>query len=481
MDFITALKKSNTNGLIYAFSTLSIEMFNKVECLKTLQYPVIRFGKRQTCNVILTGWDILNIEYLSVLNSNDDRQSKDKPPISVLVGLYRNYEDETQREMQQLKGDSNGIFRAILGMTSEQFKYQNLGWIFERLNRNYYILVEGENFPHRVEIDVDAITSEVFGLSAQDYIAVFVILMWLCMQHPDPLSAPEQLYSHKESTVLTMKNLSKLIEYYSCTYQELRTSPLGKQLLYSKPFIQTKRSGYLMSSMFSLAMTLANGLYWLVRDYYKKMGTQKFIDNFGLLFEDYIIDLADRYCKREEWQQLPKTKEKGADFLFSFNSVQMLVEAKSALIQLDTMQQTPNDDAIRKYYDNTIRKAYSQLESSFQRMFSDGNETAIKIILLYDEFSNTAILEESLRDLFYNDPRCFVITIREFEIMLYLHNNDPQMQTVILEQMCRGKQSEQGRVNFGSILQEKHLLDNPHMQNDMDFFTSILEHFRSQF
>ena len=481
MDLIGALKRINTNGLICVFSKLSIEMFDKVEWYTTLQYPVIRYGKHQICSIALTGWDVLNIEYLSVLHSNDDRHATRQPSPAIIVSLYRDFENESQREMPQLKGDLDGIFRAILGMTSEQFKYQNLGWIFEKFNRNYYILVAGENFLHRAEIDVDDITRAVFELSAQDYIAVFVILMWLCKQDPAPLTAPEELYRKKEATVLTKKNLSKLVEYYSCTYQDLRDSPLGKQLLYSKPFIQTKRSGYLMSSMFSLAMTLANGLYWLVRDYYRKMGTQKFIDTFGLLFEDYIIDLADRYCKREEWQQLPKSKKKGADFLFFFDGVQMLIEAKSALIQLDTMQQTPNDDAIRKYYDNTIRKAYSQLESSFQAMFSDEDAAVVKVILLYDEFSNTSILEESLRDLFYNGPKCFVMTIREFEILLYLHKNDPQLRATVLEQMCSVNQSEQERVNFGAILQKMQLLDNPHMQNDMDYFTALLEHFRSLF
>lgn len=480
MDIIGAIKKINTNSLIYEFSKLSIEMFHKNECLMTLRYPVIRNGRRQICNVALAGWDILSIEYLSVMFSNDYRSSAAPPSPAELVSLYRSHENDVQRDMPQLKGNLAEIFRMILGMTSEQFKYQNLSWIFEKFNRNYHILIAGHNYEHRATIDVDAITQEIFGLSAKDYVALLVILIWLCMQHPDPLTAPESLYKTKSASILTQENLSNLISYYSCSYSELRSSPLGKQLLYSKPFIQTQRSGYLMSSIYSLLMMLANGLYWLVRDYYKNLGTQKFIDNFGLLFEDYVIDLANQYCDSGEWRQLPKARQKGADFLFSFDGVQMIVEAKSALIQLDTMQQTPNDDAIKKYYDNTIRKAYAQLESSCHALFADTDEKVIKVILLYDEFSNTSILEQSLPELFSPESNCFVMTIREFEIFLFLHRNNHDMQKEIITQIQKASYSKDSRVSFGSILSEMTLFDNMHLRADMDYFSMLLEHFRCQ-
>ena len=76
MDIIGALKKINTNGLIYEFSKLSIEMFHKNECLMTLRYPVIRNGRRQICNVALAGWDILSIE-MTKFNDYLNEQMKD--------------------------------------------------------------------------------------------------------------------------------------------------------------------------------------------------------------------------------------------------------------------------------------------------------------------------------------------------------------------------------------------------------------------
>ena len=169
------------------------------------------------------------------------------------------------------------------------------------------------------------------------------MIFWLCSHHPDPLSAPESLYCRKENTILTTDNITKFIEFYSCSYKELREHSLEKQLLYSKPFIKTQRHGaYLAVSIYLIAMMVGNGLYWLVRDYYFRQHTQKFVNAFGLLFEDYIKDLALNYCKPSEYKVLSAGAKKGADFLFDLGVLQLLVESKSSLLKLDVKQQVPN-------------------------------------------------------------------------------------------------------------------------------------------
>lgn len=42
------------------------------------------------------------------------------------------------------------------------------------------------------------ITNELFGLTAEELLAVEWIIWWLCSIHPDPLSAPEELYRKKK-------------------------------------------------------------------------------------------------------------------------------------------------------------------------------------------------------------------------------------------------------------------------------------------
>ena len=157
--------------------------------------------------------------------------------------------------------------------------------------------MKATHFKHHGVIDVDSVISKVFGCTVDDYIALLVLLWWLCTVTPSPLSASERLYRKKNSTVFTKDNLRKLIEHYSCSYSDLRTSVLKSQLLISKPFVRTEQCGiYYSASVHLVHMMIANGLYWAVRDYYYSIRNFGFPGDFGSLFEDYIKDLATNGC-----------------------------------------------------------------------------------------------------------------------------------------------------------------------------------------
>lgn len=477
-NFVSEVKKINTDGLIYKFSEISIEMFKNNQCMRKVEIPVIHYGKRQKLTVQLSAWDIPNIAFLSVKESNDYRQADKVASIEQLVDLYREYDNEHSSAESIKNADSDEVFRVGLGMTAEQFQYQNLWWIFDKFNRDYYILLAAKNFKHRNDIDINAAVKKVFGCSADDYVAILLMIFWLCSQHPDPLSAPEDLYCRKENTILTTENITEFIEYYSCDYKELREHSLGKQLLYSKPFIKTQRYGvYLAVSMYLVAMMVGNGLYWLVRDYYFKQGTQKFVNAFGLLFEDYIRDLALNYCKTSEYKILSAGAKKGADFLFDFGMLQLLVESKASLLKLDAKQQVPNLESVNIFFDRTISEAYVQLNSSYAQINGKVDAPVIKIILLYDEFSNTAIIELSKREIFEKDPLCFVMTIRELEILLYFHCNNKVKEQQILDVLLDSIKPDGVRKNIGAIYDELSIYENPHLDGEMDYFSKVMKYF----
>lgn len=477
-NFVSEVKKINTEGLIYKFSEISIEMFKNNQCMRKVEIPVIRYGKRQKLTVQLSAWDIPNIAFLSVKESNDFRQADKVASIEQLVELYREYDNEHSSAESIKNADVDEVFRVVLGMTAEQFQYQNLWWIFEKFNRDYYMLLEAKNFEHRSEIDTNAVVKEVFGYSPDDYVTILLMVFWLCSQHPDPLSAPENLYCRKENTILTPENITHFIEYYSCNYKELREHSLGKQLLYSKPFIKTQRHKlYLSVSIFLVAMIVGNGLYWLVRDYYLKHGSQKFVNAFGLIFEDYIKDLATNYFESSKWNILSVGAKKGADFVFDFGSLQMLIESKSSLLKLDAKQQVPNLKSADTFFNHTISEAYAQLNSSYAQINGKVDVPVIKIILLYDEFFNTAIIELSKREIFEKDPLCFVMTIRELEILLYFHRNDKAKEQQILDVLLDSIRSDGVGKNIGTIYDELCIYKNPHLDGEMDYFFKVMKYF----
>lgn len=486
-DFITEIRKIHTDDLIRCFSKISIDMFNNQEFNRDIEAPVILHGQRKVLVVTLSAWDIPDIAFLSIKNSNDYRNGNGQVYIGQLVDQYRKYSNEHSAAENMKSADADGIFRTVLGMTAEQFFYQDRQWIADKISRDYYILVAATNFEHRHEIDVATIVNETFGCSIDDYIAILLAVFWLCLKHPDPLSAPEELYHRKENTILTKANIERIIQYYSCTYDDLRKLPLGKQLLYSKPFVQTQRTKATLSvSMFLIAMMLANGLYWLIRDYYLKKGKkskkndQTFVNAFGLLFEDYIKDLATKYCKHDSWRRLPASqKKKGADFLFDFGSLQVIVESKSALLKLDAKQQVPNVRSVDMFFEHTIKESYEQLVSSYDALTNTTDVPMIKVILLYDEFSNTAIIERSMAEIFDTDSSCFVMTIRELEMLLYLHCNDKAKEQMVVDQILEGIKMKDSRKNIGSIFTELGIYENPHLDGEMNYFSKLMGHFKN--
>ena len=480
-DFITEIRKIPTSRVLLTLSEISIDMFRKMECRKDIDVEVVKNGLVRTGKVALLGWDIQNIAFLSVKHSNDYRDSNSSTSVSEIINLYRKYDNDHSAAEQLRESDIDGVFRIIMGMSSEQFPFQQLGIIFEKFNRDYYILMAADHFEHHSKLDMNGIVEDTFDYSADDYVAVLMMVFWLCNQSPIPLRAMERVSLEKESDLISVENLTKFIDYYSCTYKELRESKLGKQLLYSKPFIKTQRTGsYITSNMFLVAYTIGNGLYWLVRDHYCNLKSQHFINTFGLLFEDYIKDLAQRYCVQTEWKQLSQGKKKGADFLINFGNLIFLIESKSGLLPLGVKQQVPNLEQADLFFMRTIQEAYEQLQSSYDQISRDFNHTIIKVILLYDDFSNTGIIEKSITGIFDNDPNCFIMTIRDLEIFLYLHKYDPIKRMAICERIIDQLKLGKNRESIGGIYESLDITGNPHLSGEMDYFQNLLKHFEKK-
>ena len=225
---------------------------------------------------------------------------------------------------------------------------------------------------------------------------------------------------------------------------------------------------------------LGNGLYWLCREYYKD-DAQKFPNAFGNLFEDYIKELATTYCNNSEWQIIPKSKKKGADYIFTFDSLQIIVESKSSLLDLGARQQIPNLESTIKFFENTIKKSYKQLNNSYE-IYKDNVKTpTIKVILLYDEFSNTAIIEQAAPEIFQNNTHCFVMTIRQLEVLLYLRKNDIEKFNLIIGKIIEATTPNSEAMNFDAIFDSLSIYQNPHINDKLDYIKPDTSTFCSKF
>lgn len=447
-NFIQTIKGISAKELIYQFAEMSIDMCKKQEYLHDVDVSIIQENIRRVMTVKLSAWDIHGIQYHAICNSNDYRNSTTAYTVGQIIDLYRQFENQESPAEDLRKADLSGVFKIIFGMVSEQLPFQNMGWIYENFNRNYHILVASDKVNRNLSVSLEQIIREKFGWSIDEYISVQLIVYWLCMQHCDPLTAPEEMYRKQNDTVLTKENIEKYIKYYSCNYSDVRHSTIKKQIFYSRPFIHTDKSGaYIASNCYLVFWMISNSLYWLMRDYYNDFGSQEFVNAFGTMFEDYLKELAGKHFLPEQWKVIPTAKKKSADFYFDLKDAILVIEQKSSLIRLSVKQQTPDLDALNKFFTNAITEAYKQIQATCTEIKL--SKPIIKIILLYETIENTHLLEAALPEVFGTDDNCYIMTILELEIMFHLWSTDRDRCLELLQKMMTGK--KEGSVHSCSI------------------------------
>ena len=178
--------------------------------------------------------------------------------------------------------------------------------------------------------------------------------------------------------------------------------------------------------MHLLQMTFADGLYWLERDYYLNKGKgQKFLNEFGKMFEEYFEELAQLYLQKNMWDKIPEGKEKSADFYIQFEKVIFIFELKSGTLGIGAKQQGPEVELIEKFYSRNILEAYKQLKAS-EKAYQDKGKLIIKVFLLYEFTNNTQIMMSSLPEIFDKDKNMYILTISDLEMFLATYKYDRQ-------------------------------------------------------
>jgi len=466
---------------------MSIEIYNKANVVPgedmscSISLPMIHYPTRsmpKVGHIMLSAWDIHHIQYLAIKHSNDHRaliiQNFDE--LAQLVNRYRGYENSCSNTEYLSIAKLHGILKYLIGMTSEQFLYHNksLGWAIERFNRNYHILVASKSIERA--INVDDIVKEKFGLFAEELMVVLLMIFWLCSQNPDILTAPENLYRKKDSTVFTKENIEKVVRYYAVSYDEVRESTLGYQIFYSKPFVKTQKGKTLMTNLYLIIMLIADGLYWIVRDYYREIDNQSFTNDFGLMFESYLLELCGKYLNTNQFEKLPQRRAKSADFVIYFEKAVLLIEVKSALFDIGAKQQRPNMERINKYFSRNINQARSQLSESEKCI--NGDKPIIKVIILYENFQNSSLLQMAIKESYPDDKNLFVATANDFENLLSLYcANNSKVEDILSDWVAHANGSF---MDFHDALKNIEYVGKRHLLDTINHFDALMNTFKNE-
>ena len=221
-------------------------------------------------------------------------------------------------------------------------------------------------------------------------------------------------------------------------------------------------------------MMIADGLYWLIRDYYQDHNWGlKFINAFGEMFEDYFEEIADLYLPKKAWYKIPEQKKKSADYFVEVDEAVFLFELKSGLLGIGAKQQTPDVIQINKFYDRNIREAYEQLKASEEAY--KGEKPVIKVFLLYENMTNTQIIMSSIPDIFVENSRCYIMTIEDLEIILATYKKDRNKFNKIVKVLVENQNSSVHYESVLKVLNDYEAIGNLHFINERDYFGKIMK------
>ena len=255
---------------------------------------------------------------------------------------------------------------------------------------------------------------------------------------------------------------------------------MRKQIFYNKPFVITQKTKETIAVSFYLVqMMIADGLYWLIRDYYhNNHWGQKFINAFGEMFEDYFEELAGLYLPKNSWHKIPEERKKSADYYVEVDEAVFLFELKSGLLGLGAKQQVPDVGQIDIFYNRNIKEAYEQLKASEQEY--KGEKPVIKVFLLYESMTNTQMIVGSLPEIFEQDPRCYIMTIDDLEMLLATYKKDKSRFDDVVKALVENKRGGNDYKSVLEILNIYQAVGDMHFIGERDYFNKIAEKLKKE-
>ena len=133
-----------------------------------------------------------------------------------------------------------------------------------------------------------------------------IFIFGLVRFYSEPICSRSNCRDQLGGANLCENDFKKVIERYTSTYQEIRTSELGRQYLYTRPFIRTQYSGTISCNCFLNLFLYEHSILWIVRDYFYKKENRLFTSEFGRYFEEYFRELLMEYVPQTNYHKIPE-------------------------------------------------------------------------------------------------------------------------------------------------------------------------------
>lgn len=452
-------------SMLKQISNLSYHIFSNPDSLskqlaKTMTFRVTINRKiiSGRANVVQT-W-IIDMLYDLVSSNNYGSKSISFDETIYLVSIYNEYCNSREKNISQ-----KDILLFVYGFFGEQKDFQTNFSFKERFSREKYILDVLSCKKHKdntFAIDIHKEFFKITGFTTDHYSSLifFVLLIFILN---NGIIKESQIPSYSNHT-FTQNGILSILNQYSTNTTDLRKSELKRQFLYTKPIIKIGEM-YISSNAFLMNALFENSNYWILRNEYHRRNLLHFINAFGIYFEMYVEELLNYCLSKEQFSKIPlANNQKRADWAIEIENYTFIVEQKSSLSLLGIKQNQPDIEAMKRHILRTWGEAVDQLNETQNAL---NLNSAIKIILVYEDYYKSECLGELFRisPNLTNDYNYWLMTIQEFEMLLYTYKTNPTVFFEIITDKVRLEhmQSRDGR-DIEQLLSRKGISDNIYIQ-----------------
>jgi hypothetical protein len=401
-------------------------------------------------------WNLIDIAYDAIKLSGEVNLNYSPSELDILMILQKR---NSSYELPTSNKKGTNLYLALHGALGEQLKVQKSSVFIENYCRQNYILNQLSN--DYAMYDVNALTLNEVGVTSLELSRILYLLYLIS------LNTPYILQNNIKLKGISAEKISRVVEYYSSSYDEIRQSSIDRQKLYISPFIKNSSGQIICVNSYVIYDLFQNAPYWIIRNYYNNLNSQDFIRAFGTYFEKYIEMILDEYVGKEFYFKIPTDKlKKSADYKVHISQFDILIEAKSGLVSLSAKQQNSDISSISKYMENHLIDGVLQLNES--EKFYKGKQY-IKIILVYEDYFKSELLSNVFTSDFkiQDDGYYWMVRIAEFEKLLYTLSNNPAVFQKIMEKKIEveTKKSSDGR-DFDQIFPLFGVFENEHIKQE---------------
>jgi hypothetical protein len=357
--------------------------------------------------------------------------------------------------------------------------------IINQINRNIELL---KYIPREINsaIPIDEIIIEKVGVTFDEVVKILLLLFGRCSENIDFTILTVDNSLQKLDSCFTQDNIKKVVDFFTANYDDIRNSTLKENFFYTKPFIRTQTDRILAINHFIVSKKCADGVYWIIRNYYEEQSKQDFTNEFGKYFQKYFGDILQHYLKAGDFERLKEDKkEKMADWAIYTTNYIVILEQKSSLASLTTKREYPDKDSLERFFSNFV-KAFLQLDNT-ERMIQEiiHGRKVVKIALHYEDvFLQSLIKEDILKNYnseLTNTNNFFIAGIDDLEKLINVLSNNEVEYEMILEDLILAENASPGEGRELEYILEKHEIhQNDYISNVKNHLESIFSQWEQQ-